>query len=457
MELKTHGSGVLRYFGWFALAASTLSAPVGLACPSLHNTNEIQTQFQLLQHAASWIPDPQERELKELFQVNAESLEKFSCYYNKGDDPNALSDVLAVLKLQILTVRFAAFKKDRKVMADSLVALRKMSGVYLNQSSLIARRLGASVRSLLLDEMERLIDIYPDLVREEVRLGYWRSDLTSGIETEVQAQWKGVKLQLPASATPTSLARYFGYRTWVPPMAYRSRIARLLSHFKTESQESLETQLHSLFKMNRHNLELDETDRSVQHYLSSSIAELRKNNYFLLKPWLDPIIDEKVRTLKSELGVSWALISPLVGVAVEGSFRELGQPIELLDQLRLSQAKTHYARVRNPLGRLYEIVLLKRLTQMWTQIDVVQLRSDLNRVSFLKTLLAVQDYQKRFARWPSSVDDLVSKKMIQEVPRDYFTGKILRYDSVNRQIWSVGENGIDEKGRGDDLSLGLSL
>jgi hypothetical protein len=94
---------------------------------------------------------------------------------------------------------------------------------------------------------------------------------------------------------------------------------------------------------------------------------------------------------------------------------------------------------------------------MWTQIDVVQLRSDLNRVSFLKTLLAVQDYQKRFARWPSSVDDLVSKKMIQEVPRDYFTGKILRYDSVNRQIWSVGENGIDEKGRGDDLSLGLSL
>ena len=169
------------------------------------------------------------------------------------------------------------------------------------------------------------------------------------------------------------------------------------------------------------------------------------------------IIDEKVRTLKSELGVSWALISPLVGVSIEGPFKEIDQPIEILDSLRLTQAKSHYARAKNPLGRLYEIVFLKRMTQMWTQIDVVQLQSDLNRVSFLKTLLAVQDYQKRFARWPSSVEDLVRQKIIPESPRDYFTGRALRYDSQNRQIWSVGENGVDEKGRGDDISLSLSL
>ncbi len=426
-------------------------------CPSIQNSTEIQNQFQLLQHATVWIPPHQEQELKQLFQVNAEGLKQFSCFSEKGNDPNALSNVLAALKLQILKLRYVAYKKESKAVADSLLALRKMSGVFLNQPALMARRLGASVRSLLLDELERLIDLHPDLVRDEVRLGYWRSDLTSSIETEIRQQWQGVKSQIPQSSTPTSLSRYFGFRSWSPPMAYRSKLARLLSRFKVKQEDTLETQLHTLFKLNSSNLNMAETERSIQHYLSASLSEIRKNNYFLLKTWLEPVIDEKVRTLKSELGVSWPLISPLVGVTVEGTFKEIEQSIELLDSMRLSQAKTHYARVKNPIGRLYEIVFLKRMTQMWTQIDIVQLRSDLNRVSFLKTLLAVQDYQKRYARWPASVDDLVHQKMIKELPKDYFTGKALRYDSQNRQIWSVGENGIDEKGRGDDISLSLSL
>lgn len=435
---------------------SMINANAG-TCPNIQSGVEIQNQFQLLQHAAAWIPPNQEQELKQLFQVNADGLKQFSCYYNKGNDPNALSDVLAVLKLQILKLRYVAYKKESKAVAESLVSLRKMGGAFLNQPGLMARRLGASVRSLLLDELERLIDMHPELVRDEVRLGYWGSDLTIGIEAEIRYQWQGVKSQIPQSATPTSLSRYFGFRAWAPPMAYRSKLARLLSRFRVKQEDTLESQLHALFKTNNNNLNIGETERAIQHYLSASLIELRRNNYFLLKPWLEPVINQKVQNLKSELGVSWPVISALVGVSLEGTFKEMDQPIELLDSLRLSQAKAHYARVKNPIGRLYEIVFLKRITQMWTQIDIVQLRSDLNRVSFLKTLLAVQDYQKRYARWPASVDDLVRQKMIIELPKDYFTGKALRYDSQNRQIWSVGENGIDEKGRGDDISLSLSL
>ena len=139
-------------------------------------------------------------------------------------------------------------------------------------------------------------------------------------------------------------------------MAYRSKLARLLSRFRVKQEDSLEQQLHTLFKMNFANLDIAETERSIQHYLTASIHEIKLNNYFILKPWLDPIIDEKVRTLKSELGVSWALISPLVGVSIEGPFKEIDQPIEILDSLRLTQAKSHYARAKNPLGRLYEIL-----------------------------------------------------------------------------------------------------
>lgn len=426
-------------------------------CPPIQMSSEIQSQFQLLQHASGWIPIHQEQVINQIFQANAEPLVQFQCYTEKGNDPNALADVLAALKMQILRLRFLVFKKDQVGVTKSLQAMRKMSGGFLNQPTLMARRLGASVRSLFLDELERLIDLYPDMVRDEVRLGYWRSDLTNGIETEIMGQWRALKSQIPTSATPTSLARYYGYRSWKAPGVYRSRLSKLLSRFRVETTETLESQLHTLFKLNKNNFDLVDSERSIQHYLAASLGEIRKNNYFLLKPWLEPVIDEKVKSLKSELGVSWSVISPLVGVAVEGSFRELDQPVEILDGVRLNQAKIHFARVKNPLGRLYEIVFLKRMTQMWTQIDVVQLRSDLNRVSFLKTLLAVQDYQKKYSRWPASVDDLVKQRMIQEVPKDYFTGRSLRYDSDHKQIWSVGENGIDEKGKGDDLSLSLSL
>lgn len=426
-------------------------------CPSVKEAAEIQIHFQLLQHAATWIPGNQEKELKRIFSVNDSVLREFSCYFTKGDDPGVLNDVLSALKLQILNLRYVAYQKNYQAVSQALLSLRKMSGSYLGQSSLMARRLGASVRSLLLDELERLIDLYPDLVRDEVRLGIWRSDLTVGIELEILTQWEDLKAQWKKKTAPAALARHFGARGWRASEEQRSALDKIVAHFKRDTKDSLESQLLVLFRANPKNVDLQLTENVIRHYLSLSLAEVRKNNYFLLKPWLDPIIEEKVRALKSELGVSHSLIFPLAGVDIEGPFAEITQPIQLLSSKMLNLAKANYARVANPIGRLYEIVFLKRMTQMWSQIDIAQLRSDLNRVSFLRTLLAVQDYQKRFSRWPASVEDLVTRKMIQEVPKDYFTGKKLQYDSQRRQIWSVGENGIDENGHGDDISLSLSL
>lgn len=426
-------------------------------CPSIQGDQDIQSQFQWVQHAGTHLSMEQASKLQQTLEDNKEVLRNFSCFFQKGSDPNSVGEVLSALKLQILQLRLRAHQKEKDSVAQALLGLRRMSGAYLGQPSQMARRLGASVRSLLLDELERLMDEYPELVKQEVQMGIWRSDLSSGIESEVLSQWKILKLQIPKSATSTSLSRYFGFRPWKQATSYRSRLARLISRFKMEETETLEGQLHVLFKLNPLNLSLTETDQAIRHYLNLSLRQIKSNNYFILKPWLDPVIEEKIKTLKSELGVSWSLIAPLVGVQMEGPFQEIDTPIELLDSTRLAQAKTHYARTRNPLGRLYEIVFLKRLTQMWTQVDVVQLQSDLNRVSFFKTLLAVQDFQKRYSRWPSSVDELVTRKIITEAPRDYFTGKALQYDSKERHIWSSGENGRDEKGLGDDLSLKLSL
>lgn len=450
-------SVVLWGVGEAGRTASASSMGSTKDCPRLQQTAEIQNQFQLYQHASSWLSDLQEKQLLQILKVNDASLAEFGCFAQRASDPLALSDVLGALKLQILNLRYQAFKKDKPGVSRSLLALRTMIANTLQQPSMMARRLGASVRSLYLDELERLLDVFPQLVKDEVSLGYWSTDFSSGIEKEIVENWQTIQTQFSKASSPRALAKSFNDRPWKGQINSASKLNKILHRLGTEKEETLETQLFDLFQANNVNFDVRTTDQTIKHYLNSSLQQMKKNNYFLLKPWLDPVIDEKVRTLKSELGVSHTLIFPLVGVELEGPFKELERPIELLDSARFTQAKVHYARVKNPIGRLYEIVILKRITQVWSQADLLQLRIDLNRLSFLKTLLAVYDYEKRFAHWPKSMDDLVQQKLIQAVPKDYFTGQDLRYDSQHRQIWSVGENGVDEKGKGDDLSLSMTL
>lgn len=444
------------------LIATTVThlLPSGFAfgdCFDLTNSLEIQSQFQWIQHAGTNIPKDRSLAIKELVKENAVAMADVDCVVQHGEDPARLSAILSLIKLNILQLRIEEAAKNKNQVAANLKVLRRMTYLFLNQSSLIARRLGASVRSLMLDEMERLLNGMPELVKAEVGFGYWRSDFSESIAKELRLHWQNLKAQIPKNQTPTSLARHFGGRSWKPAMNYRSRLSRLLAGSSSTPEETLEGQTHFLFRENKNNLSLLESEKVIEHYLQQSLNQMKKNNYFVLKDWLAPVIDSKIKNLKQELGQSWPLISPLVGINLEGPFKELEGAVELLTEAHLEKAKVDYARTPNPLGRLYEIVFLKRLTQMWSPVDMAQLKQDLNRVTSIKTLLAVQDYQKKFARWPKGLNELVGKKLLEKEPRDYFNGRGFKYDPTKKRIWSLGENGVDENGQGDDMALRLSL
>lgn len=435
-----------------------MAIDVAGACPPIAQDSDIVDQYQGLQHASSWLSITKERELQRLFAKNTAVLSNLSCYSLSSKNPQALGDILTVIKLQILKIRYATFKKDTASVARTLEDLRHLIIVQINESSTLSRRLGANIRSLYLDELERLMMDHPNLVAREMNASVWVSDFTPGMETEILTEWEKLRAELNGKRSPSALAKLLGRHSWKKHSSNKtSKMEKLLRNVGLEEEQTLESQLLALFQANSLNLELDSSQQVIKHYLALSVVEIRKNNYFVLKPWLEPVIEEKVRNLKSELGVSYGMIFPLLGVSIDGPFRELDQPIELFERDRIAQAKIHYARVKNPLGRLYEIIFLKRISEMWNAVDVAQLKIDLNRASFLKTLLAVSDYEKRFSKWPQSLNDLVQEKLIPTLPKDYFSGQGLRYDSRRRQIWSVGQNGLDEKGSGDDFSLRMSL
>lgn len=439
-------------------------------CPPLSMSTEIQNQFQIFHVSSVPLTKEKETEIFKLLDINKTSLQNFRCYYENGQDLNELADALAILKLKIIQLRWFITKNDKMAMIKSLESLREMKDNLIQQPSQLSRRLAASVRSLLLDELEGLLTIDAELVSDQLNKGVWVADISLGLEAELQAEWLALESQFPvkgstignlqnSNVTPLSqkdhlspefLAHHFGVRNWDSSSLTRSKLHQWLERLSGISKETLETQLYYLFKANNNNFLIDQTHQTFRYYLSACLKELRQNNYFLIKPWLEPVISEKVLMLKKELGASWDLVSPLVGVTLEGPFREIIRPIELLNKKNLELAQNDYKKVFNPIGRLYEIVFLKRMTQMWTTVDVTQVRMDLNRVSGLKTLIAISNFQKKRSRLPISVSELYQHKLIQEIPKDLFSGKELQYDFLHRQVWSVGENGIDEHGQGDD-------
>lgn len=467
--MKTRGSffGLPCVFVFGLLAMSEFSVAdsklkdqqSARVCSPLVQPEAIEEKYQALQNASSWMSSSQEKDLKKLLSANEAAIRNFSCYSLQGRQGPLLGDILTSIRLQILRLRYATFKKDSATIEDSLKSIRNLVAENLNESSSLARRLGANVRSLYLDELERLVFLYPQLVETEIRMGYWSSDLTQGMEKEILDEWERIKAPMTPRPSANQLAKLMGQHPWKVPFAIskKNKLDKLLHRVGIEGEQTLEAQLQALFRESALTVDVEASGQVIKHYLTLTLAELKKNNYFVIKPWLDPVIDEKVKNLKSELGVSYSMIFPLLGMSLEGPFQVYDQPIELFDSMRLSQAKIHFARVSNPIGRLYEIFYLKKISEIWSSMDVTQMKIDLNRLSFLKMTLAVSDYEKRYLRWPNTFDDLVREKLILQAPRDYFSGQSLHFDPRRRQIWSVGKNGINEQGSGDDFSLRLSL
>ena len=72
----------------------------------------------------------------------------------------------------------------------------------------------------------------------------------------------------------------------------------------------------------------------------------------------------------------------------------------------------------------------------------------------LRARLALAVYKAAHGgTYPATLEGLVESGAVSRVPSDPFSvnaSEPLRYDAKTGKVWSVGENGIDEKGGGDD-------
>ncbi len=422
------------------------------SCPSLQKTQLIQEEFQLLQKSNVALTEEQLHSLKEIIEQNSLVLKETECYVESSQEVSHLNDFLSHLKLQVLDLRYNISLNKNDEIKLRLLKLRNTISILLKKQNYLSRRLGASVRSLYLDELERLIRTQSKLVYEQLDGVLWVPNVADDLQIQFHQNVEQVRGQFKKLKTPKQLAEFFGKRPWRPIAQNKSKLIDFLSDLKIKKSESLESQLLFLFSSNTNNLKWQSSEKNINYYLNYVSTQLKGNVFVSAKNILEPVIEKELLKLKTEMGLSWQLISGLAGVRIEGHGEELTSSIDLLDPFLLEKSQIAYSQINNPLGRLYELVILKQLSQMWTDIDIVQLKTDLNRISLLKTNLAVQSYKDKFKKSPKQINDLITKKIIDIVPRDYFTGEVFKFDFASMRVWSVGENKSDENGFGDDIA-----
>ncbi len=72
--------------------------------------------------------------------------------------------------------------------------------------------------------------------------------------------------------------------------------------------------------------------------------------------------------------------------------------------------------------------------------------------------LAIRDYQRQYANWPSTLED-VRAGILSNLPIDPYSNQPLLYRVTDDgyQLYSVGENQVDDEGVGDETGLGLDF
>jgi hypothetical protein len=442
---------------WMNLFLGLQEVALGGSCPALQRSQVIQEQFQLLQHSTNQLNEPQQESILKLLDANKAVLESTRCYIENSKEISQLNDFLSTLKLQILDLRYQIYISNPQKIEARLNDLGLLTTALLARYNYLSRRLGASVRSLLLDELERMNLTYSVEVQKLIDKARWIPNISQDLQSQYKENFLQLRKQFGQLRAPKKLAHFFGLRAWKPASETRSKLAQLLTDLRFQKTATLEAQLLELFSSNKSNLQWQASERNVQYYLDYVSSQLAASPFLAVRGMIQPVIEKHLEALKVELGASWSLIAPLAGINLEGPLEEVNQPIELLDPLRLKQAISHYQTVKNPLGRLYEIVLLKQMVQMWSEVDVVQLQTDLNRVGLLRTSLAMNSFKQKFNKWPKDIQELVDKSLLSSIPKDYFSGQEFKYNSDEKRIWSIGENKNDESGKGDDISLPLTL
>lgn len=140
-------------------------------------------------------------------------------------------------------------------------------------------------------------------------------------------------------------------------------------------------------------------------------------------------------------------MQPLVEAArvvrTNDSFHRMRVPFaEVLGPFRTNQ--TAFERFRFPIATI--------LIPNWEKASLNLLRCETQRQMVL-TALALKRHELRHGQLPADLA-LLRNEFLPALPADYMNGRHLRYHKVSDgrfKLWSVGENGEDENGAGDDL------
>lgn len=464
----------------------TLCGTLGwsLQCPPLKQWVDIQKQYQLQLHAVLLSPSSEEwQHVRQLLKANAPILEKMDCYTVNEIKASDLRHRMGLMRLLILQNRIHVIQNEDSKVEQVMEDLRKIMEAWLLQPSSLARRLGKSARGLFLDEVAFLIGVKPELADRILQSDLWRADIVQSIQKEMEAYWNKLIQQLPLDVLqPENLAQFYSRQTKGAPIVSSRLGFHLLKLLRAKEQDSL-NQISRSFQskplQNNQfqckyplitflsesspvnsvgrdgNLLMNETDSYIHYYLSEAMRELKKNNSLSLEKWLAPLLDKKTQALRQEMGEeAWSLISSLVSDHREGDeIHKFVPPHERLTSTELVVAENRYAKVHNPLGRFYELLFLKKLRLSWTTQDVLQLKLDQDRLASLHTLRAIQKFEREHLILPSSLKELVNNNYLKAIPKDHFFGQEVKYSREKKKIWTVGSNGIDEQGWGDDMGV----
>jgi hypothetical protein len=124
---------------------------------------------------------------------------------------------------------------------------------------------------------------------------------------------------------------------------------------------------------------------------------------------------------------------PVDRVLISEAKRLLSPPLmPLAERAAKAYQKNPYQTVEQSLkgakgSEASEAALLK---EAWREKDIEILKTEVTRIGKLKLRLGVASFESKFSKKPESVQELISARLIEQAPIDYFSGKPLDLTSL---------------------------
>jgi len=127
-------------------------------------------------------------------------------------------------------------------------------------------------------------------------------------------------------------------------------------------------------------------------------------------------------------------IQPLTGLVKN-------EPLPLKHQAA-ERALGAYVKIENPVGRIFSLTSL-------AESDVRLFRYRAEREA-TRTILALLIFERQKGVLPATLSDVVDAKILGSIPNDPFAGAPISYSRERQIVWSVGEDGVNDDGNGDE-------